>query len=328
VVQQARPILIRRVDADPNPMVRIGEDARTGLTAAPRTLSPKYFYDARGSELFEQITRLPEYYQTRTERAILERIAHDIVDDIRPRALVEFGSGSASKTRVLLDAMRDAGLLRGYGAIEVSESALVASAHDLLDRYPNLRFEGLLEDFQRHVVLPFAGDARLILFLGSTIGNLTPAEAVRFLGGVRESMGPDDGFLIGFDLVKEPALLLAAYDDEEGVTACFNLNVLSVLNRELDGDIDPGDFRHRAVYNADRSRIEMHLVAIRPVRARLTQIDFDLEMDAGETIRTELSHKFTRSSAQRLISRAGLRLSRWDCDARKRFALGLARRIR
>jgi len=307
-------------------MAGIGDDARAGLTASPRTLPPKYFYDARGSALFEQITRLPEYYQTRTERAILERVASDIVGDLGPRALVEFGSGSASKTRVLLDAMRDAGLLRGYGAIEVSESALVSSAHALLARYPGLRFEGLLEDFERHVLLPFEGEPRLILFLGSTIGNLTGSEATRFLGGVREGMGPEDGFLIGFDLVKERALLVAAYDDAEGVTARFNLNVLAVLNRELDGDLDLDDFRHHTIYNEDRSRIEMYLVAVRPVRARLARIDFDVHMEEGERIRTELSHKYTRASAESLVAGAGLRLSRWDCDPRNRFALGLARR--
>jgi len=327
VQQQAQPISIRRVDEDPNPMAGIGDDARVGLMASPRMLRPRYFYDALGSELFEQITRLPEYYQTRTERAILERVASEIVGDLSPTALVEFGSGSATKTRVLLDAMRDHGLPSGYGAVEVSESALVASAHELLDRYPALRFEGLLEDFERHVLLPFEGETRLILFLGSTIGNLTRGEAIQFLHGVREGMGSADGFLIGFDLVKEPARLVAAYDDADGVTARFNLNVLTVLNRELDGDLDLDDFRHRAVYDHDRSRIEMHLVAVRPVRAHLARIDFDFRMEEGETIRTELSHKYTRDSAESLISGAGLRLARWDCDPQNLFALGLARRV-
>lgn len=326
VQQSSDRILIRSGTDAPDPMVGLPHDARTGLAAPPRRLPPKYFYDARGSALFEEITRLPEYYQTRTERRILERVADALVREVEPRALVEFGSGSALKTRVLLDAMRAHGLLEAYGAVEVSESALVEAAQGLAERYPSLELEGVLADFERPVALPFRDRPRLILFLGSTIGNLERDEAVGFLSRVRAQMTPADGFLIGFDLVKDTARLEAAYNDARGVTARFNLNVLRVLNRELDGDFRLDDFEHVAVYDEEKARIEMYLVAKRPVSARLASIALDVRLEEGERIRTELSHKYTADSARALVSAAGLELVRWDTDPGPDFALGLARR--
>jgi len=307
-------------------MAGLARDARVGLTASPRWLPPKYFYDRRGSELFEEITRLPEYYQTRTERGILERVADALVAEVEPRALVEYGSGSARKTRILLDAMHAHGLLEAFGAVEVSESALVASAGALAARYPDIELEGVLADFQRHVFLPFAERPRLILFLGSTVGNLTREEAVGFLRRVRDQMSGADGFLIGFDLVKHPARLEAAYNDSRGVTARFDLNLLRVLNRELGGNFRLDDFEHLAVYDRKRERIEMYLIARRPVVARLRAIDLEVRLEEGERIRTELSHKYTEASVRSLVSEAGLALVRWDTDPGPDFALGLARR--
>lgn len=325
VQQSSDRILIRRARVAPDPIGELAADALAGLAAPPRSLPPKYFYDARGSALFEEITRLPEYYQTRTERRILEEVSAAIVADVEPRALVEFGSGSATKTRILLDAMHDRGLLDAYGAVEVSESALRDAARALARRYPTLELEGVLADFERPVSLPFADRPRLILFLGSTIGNLEPEKAVAFLAGVGEQMSASDGFLIGFDLVKDRARLEAAYNDSRGVTAEFDLNVLRVLNRELAGNFRPGDFEHRAVYDEDEARIEMYLVAKRPVVARLEAIDLDVRLSEGERIRTELSHKYTASSAGALLRDAGLELARWDTDPDGDFGLGLAR---
>lgn len=325
VQQSSGRILIRRAREAPDPMAGLPRDALKGLAAPPRSLPPKYFYDARGSALFEEITRLPEYYQTRTERRILERVADGLVAVVEPRALVEYGSGSATKTRILLDAMRARGLLEAYGAVEVSESALVDAAGALAERYPSLELEGVLADFERPVTLPFADRPRLILFLGSTIGNLEREEAVGFLARVREQMSAADGFLIGFDLVKDPARLEAAYNDAHGVTARFNLNLLRVLNRELEGSFRLEDFEHLAVYDREKARIEMYLVARRPVVARLEAIDLDVRLAAGDRIRTELSHKYTERSARALVADAGLSFARWDTDPGPDFALGLAR---
>lgn len=321
----SRRIEIRRPARIAAPGATLERDVRRGLTAEPKWLPPKYFYDARGSRLFERITGLPEYYQTRTERSILRRITPALVEALEPRALVEFGSGSASKTRVLLDAMAASGGLEGYGAIEVSESALRASARRLVQRYPGLRVIGIVADFERPVPLPFADRPRLILFLGSTIGNLGHDEAVRFLRRIAAGMSAEDGFLIGFDLVKDVARLEAAYDDAEGVTAEFNRNVLRVLNRELDADFDPEAFRHEAFFDPGRSRIEMHLVSERTQVVRFSDLDWDVTFRAGESIRTEISHKYTRTSATGLLREAGLRLARWDPDDEGLFALGLAR---
>ena len=299
---------------------------RRGLTSTPRWLPSKYHYDARGSELFEQITRLPEYYPTRTEKRILERVADEIVAEIMPRALVEYGSGSASKTRVILDAMRRLGVLEGYGAVEVSESALVGSLEALSERYPGLRVEGVIADFESDVELPFAELPRLILFLGSTIGNLTHLQGTEFARGVAARMAPEDGFLVGYDLVKDVALLEAAYNDAAGVTEQFSLNLLRVVNRELEGDLRLEDFRHVAVFNQDEARIEAYLVALRPVRARLAAIDLQLTLEKGERIRTEYSHKYTRDSATRMLEAAGLELVRWETDPDDFFAIALSRR--
>lgn len=319
-------IVVRNLLAESGGPYEIAADARRGLTADPKTLPPKYLYDRRGSELFEEITRLEEYYQTRTERGILVRVAPLVVDRIRPTVLVEFGSGSAFKTRVLLDEMRRAGRLEGYGMLDVSESASRDAAVRLVEDYPDLVIECVITDFEHEQPLPFPGRRRLLAFLGSTIGNFEAEDARAFLGGVAERLQPDDAFLIGFDLVKDVDRLVAAYDDARGVTAEFNRNVLRVLNRELDGDFDPGSFRHHVVYDEERARIEMHLVSARRQTVTLGAIDLEVRFEAGESVRTELSHKYTRRSVEALLEATGLALDLWETDPDSLFALALARR--
>ena len=300
-------------------------DAHAGLSSTPKTLPSKYFYDARGSHLFEMITRLPEYYLTRAETEILERESGRIVEAFRPRVLVEFGSGAARKTRILLDAMLERGLLEGYGPVDVSAEASRNAADALTRDYPHIRVEGVIGDFERPRDLPFAGRPRLMAFLGSTIGNLEPTHATSFLTSIREEMTAADGFLVGFDLVKDIDVLERAYNDEAGVTAKFNLNVLRVLNRELGASFDLDAFRHRAVWNAADSRFEMHLESVVEQVVRIPSIGLDISFAAGETIRTELSHKYTRESAGELLQASGLGLESWCTDRSDRFALALAR---
>jgi len=303
----------------------LARDTRAGLTAEQKYLPPKYFYDARGSELFDRITRLPEYYQTRIESGILRRTAPGLIAALRPRALVEYGSGSAVKTRVLLDAMRAEGLLHGYGPIDVSDRALRDAAQELLATYPDLRVKGVIADFEADMPLPFEGMPRLIAFLGSTIGNLDPAGQVAFANRVRRHMSAADGFLIGFDLTGDVARLERAYDDAEGITAEFNRNVLRVLNRELDADFDPQAFAHRAFYNAQRCRIEMHLVSREAQTVHIGALGLEVTFGPGESIHTENSYKFTRRSVDALLVSAGLRLTQWEVDPDGRFALALGR---
>jgi L-histidine N-alpha-methyltransferase len=303
----------------------LAADTRAGLSANPKTMLPKYFYDAEGSRLFELITELPEYYQTRTERSILAAAARDIIDEFRPAVLLEFGSGSASKTRVLLDAMRDAGTLKGYGSIDVSADASRRAAAALLEEYPDIRVEAVIGDFEHPHDLPFPGDARLILFLGSTIGNLERRDAIAFLKGVAAEMSSEDAFLIGIDLVKDVDTLEAAYNDAAGVTAAFNRNVLHVMNRHLGADFDPAAFEHVAFFNAEQSRIEMHLESARDQTVVLSKLGLAIDLVAGETIRTEVSYKYTRSTAESLLRAAGLRIQRWSTDPDELFAVAIAR---
>ena len=322
---EGRIVLHNRLEDRTSPF-RLAEDALHGLTADPKMIPPKYFYDARGSRLFEAITRLPEYYQTRTERAILDRWAPEVVHDLRPGVLIEFGSGSAAKTRALLDSMRDEGLLHGYGPLDVSADASRRASEALALEYPELRVEGVIGDFERPHDLPFPGRRRLLIFLGSTIGNFTPDRSVTFLRSVAREMTPADGFMIGFDLVKDRATLERAYNDSAGITAEFNLNLLRVMNRELGADFDVGEFEHRAFYNDQETRIELHLVSSRSQTVLLDTIDLVTEFERGESIRTELSHKYTRDSVEKLLGAGGLRLAAWETDSAGRFALALARR--
>lgn len=300
--------------------------AREGLTAQPqRWLSPTYLYDARGSALFEEITQLEEYTPTRAETRLLTRHAEDIAAAVRPVELVELGSGSSTKTRLLLSALRaEVGALR-YAAVDVSRAALEEATEGLRAWGGDwLEVEGVVADFTRGLDRLPRRHPGLVAFLGSTIGNFAPDEQVAFLAEVASCLAADDAFLLGLDLVKDPAALVLAYDDPDGVTAAFDLNVLDVLRRELDAEI-PDVFAHEARWVPEHERIEMHLVAAEDAVLRLPSQDLEVPIAAGESIRTELSSKFTRPRAERLFAEAGLRLERWDAD-RAGFALALLRR--
>jgi L-histidine N-alpha-methyltransferase len=296
-------------------------DVADGLTRDPKELPPKWFYDAHGSELFEEITRLPEYYPTRAEREILLARAPEIAAATKAGTLVELGSGSSEKTRILLAALTG---LKAYVPVDVSESALRGAGSALLADRPGLTIHALVSDFQQGLVLPGTPGPRLLAFLGGTIGNLLPAERAAFLSSVSALLGPGDALLLGTDLVKDEATLVAAYDDAQGVTAEFNKNVLSVLNRELGADFDPDGFDHVARWNASDEWIEMRLRARTPFTVKVRALDLEVPFEAGEELRTEISAKFRKSGVRDELAAAGLNLTQWWTDRAGRFALSLA----
>ncbi|MEU2509094.1 L-histidine N(alpha)-methyltransferase [Streptomyces sp. NPDC007863] len=297
-------------------------DVLHGLTRTPKELPPKWFYDARGSELFEEITRLPEYYPTRAEREILMDRAPEIAAATGAGTLVELGSGSSEKTRFLIDALLPG--LAAYVPVDVSESALTGAAEALLAERPGLHVHALIADFTRSVVLPETPGPRLVAFLGGTIGNLLPEERRTFLRSVREMTAPGDGFLLGTDLVKDESTLVAAYDDAAGVTAEFNKNVLAVLDRELGADANPDDFDHVARWDREREWIEMRLRARHALTVKIPELDLMVEFEKGEELRTEVSAKFRQEGVRAELAEAGFELTRWWTDAEGRFALSLA----
>lgn len=319
VVDRSRPV---------DYLAALAHDVRQGFAGESKELSPKYFYDERGSQLFERITTLPEYYQTRTERGILERLAPELARDFGFSTMIEFGSGSSAKTRVLLDAFTDAGSLERYIPIDVSRDFLVAAAERLSADYEGLAIEAVVGDFNDGLDKIERSGPGLVLFLGGTIGNFYRSDAVAFLARVAAGMRPDDMLLMGVDLVKDPALLHAAYNDSQGVTAEFNRNVLRVINAGLGGEFDPEEFWHYAFYNPDDMRIEMRLVSRCDQQVHIRLLDADVAFREGESILTEISRKFTRSSAESLLGDAGLQLRAWHTDASKLFGLCLASTIR
>jgi L-histidine Nalpha-methyltransferase len=299
-------------------------DAREGLTATPKELPPKWFYDDRGSQLFDEITRLDEYYPTRCERAILAAHASDVAARTKADTLVELGSGTSEKTRLLLDALRDAGTLRRFVPFDVSEQTLCDAAVAIEHEYPGTRVHAVVGDFERHLdQLPRDG-RRIVAFLGGTIGNLVPAVRKQFLATIASGLAPGDAFLLGTDLVKPVPGLLAAYDDARGVTAEFNKNVLAVLNRELDADFDLDAFEHVVRWDADEQWIEMRLRSARAQHVRVAALDLDVDFAAGEEMRTEISAKFTRARVEAELAGAGLRLREWWTDPSGDFALSLS----
>jgi L-histidine Nalpha-methyltransferase len=304
----------------------LAEDVLDGLTRPFKELPPKHFYDARGAELFDQICELPEYYPTRAERAILERTATELAALTNAVELVELGSGTAAKTRVLLDALHTAGTLQRYVPVDVTESMVRDCAEALTEEYPGLRVHGVIGDFERHLDgVPEAIGPRIVAFLGGTVGNFQPGSRRRFLRSIGRLLGPEDHLLMGTDLVKDPGVLEAAYDDEQGVTAEFNLNVLRVLNRELDADFDPDDFDHIALFDTEHEWIEMRLRSRREHTTLVRALDLPVHFDAGEEVRTEISAKFTPERLQSDLSAAGLGLVRWFTDPDDLFALTLSR---
>ncbi|MFB7307148.1 L-histidine N(alpha)-methyltransferase [Streptomyces sp. NPDC056192] len=296
-------------------------DVLHGLTRHPKTLPPKWFYDAHGSELFEEITRLPEYYPTRAEREILVARAPEIAAASGAKTLIELGSGSSEKTRHLLDALPG---LHSYVPVDVSESALRGAAEALLVERPDLSVHALIADFTGELVLPDTPGPRLVAFLGGTIGNLLPDERAVFLKSVRSLLSPGDALLLGTDLVKDEEVLVAAYDDAAGVTAAFNKNVLTVVDRELGADFDPADFDHVALWDRRQEWIEMRLRARRALTVKIPALDLVVPFEAGEGLRTEVSAKFRKEGIRGELATAGLRLTQWWTDSADRFALSLA----
>ncbi|MFJ9123166.1 L-histidine N(alpha)-methyltransferase [Streptomyces sp. NPDC102340] len=297
-------------------------DVQHGLTSSPKTLPPKWFYDARGSELFDEITQLPEYYPTRAEREILIARAHEIAAATGARTLVELGSGSSDKTRHLLDALTD---LTTYVPVDVSESALRGAADTLLAERPALDIHAMVADFTASLELPETPGPRLVAFLGGTIGNLLPDERSAFLTAVRGLLSPGDFFLLGTDLVKDEATLVAAYDDAAGVTAAFNKNVLSVMDRELGADFRPDAFEHVALWNAECEWIEMRLRSTTAQTVKIPALDLEVDFAAGEEVRTEVSAKFRQEGVKAELHDVGLELGHWWTDEEGRFALSLSR---
>jgi L-histidine N-alpha-methyltransferase len=299
-------------------------DARAGLTAEPKHLPPKWFYDARGSVLFEQITELPEYFPTRTERALLERTADAIAITSGADTLVELGSGSSAKTRLLLDAFRRAESLRRYIPQDVSEPALREAMSALAAEYPGLELHGVVGDFTTHLDrLPPDGH-RMVAFLGGTIGNLLPPERAEFLRALRGALRPGEQFLLGTGLVVDPSVLVPAYDDAAGVTAEFNRNVLHVLNRELRADFDVDEFDHKALWDAGNEWIEMRLVARRAMTVTLAELGLTVEFAAGEEMCTEVSAKFRLPGVRAMLGEAGFAVTGTWTDPAERHALTLA----
>jgi L-histidine N-alpha-methyltransferase len=303
------------------------DDVLDGLTRPFKELPPKHFYDARGSELFDRICELPEYYPTRTERAILTEHADTIVEWTGMAELIELGSGTAAKTRVLLDAMDRAGTLHRYVPFDVTESVVRDCASALAGEYPDLHVHGIVGDFERHLgeIPPSEpGRPRVVAFLGGTIGNFLPGARRRFLRGLGSLLGPSDYLLLGTDLVKDIDVLEAAYDDRQGVTAAFNRNMLHVLNRELDADFPTDQFEHVAFFDTEHEWIEMRLRARRACRVRIGALNLEVGFERGEELRTEISAKFTRARVEADYGAAGLDLARWLTDSRRLFALSLA----
>jgi len=302
-------------------------DVRAGLASRPRTLPPKWFYDDRGSELFDEITRLPEYYPTARERAILQAQAATIAARSGADTLVELGSGTSDKTRTLLDAFAASGQLRRFVPFDVSEGVLRWSASHLAERYAGLEVHGVVGDFDHHLGSIPAGGRRLVAFLGGTIGNYEPADRARLLGDLASTLLPGDSLLLGTDLVKDPARLVAAYDDSAGVTAEFNRNVLRVLDRELHADFDPLRWQHRAVWDAEQEWIEMRLRAVGRQAVEIDDLGLALVFSDGEEIRTEISAKFRREKVAAELAAAGFDLAGWMTDPAGDFALSLAFRL-
>ena len=307
----------------------LANDVLDGLTKPFKELAPKHFYDARGSELFEQICELPEYYPTRTELQILRDHAAEIIAGTEAGELVELGAGASDKARVLLDAMRSAGNLRRYVPLDVSQSVVESAARTLIDQYPGLQVHGVVGDFERHLehVPPTDGAPRLVALLGGTIGNFPPGTRRAVLGKIAGLLSAGDRLLLGTDLVKDPQVIEAAYNDAAGVTAEFNRNLLHVLNRELDADFAPDSFAHVAFYDRRHEWMEMRLRATRACSVLVGDLDLRVEFAAGEELRTEISAKFTPERVAADLEAAGLELERWYTDADALFGVSLARPV-
>lgn len=318
------PVTVRRLSPPSDHRAELASDVRKGLSLDPKALPSKYFYDERGSLLFEDITRLPEYYLTRAETEILETSADTIIEQIRPAEIIELGSGYSVKTKLLIDAMRRAGTGATYVPIDISEGALKEAARHLCTYYPWLAIEGLVGDFFSDLDLVPRRGRRLVTFLGSTIGNFDLETRLRFFGAIRRVLERGDGLLLGVDLVKSIPTLIAAYDDSAGVTAEFNKNMLHVLNDELGADFPIDDFEYFARWNPHFECVDMGLRATRSMVVRIASLDLTIAFEAGEELHNEVSCKFRFETIGRELASAGLNIVGWHTDARNRFAVALA----
>jgi L-histidine N-alpha-methyltransferase len=300
-------------------------DVRAGLTASPKALPSKWNYDERGSELFEEITQLDGYYPTRAERSILRAAAGQIAAATGARTLVELGAGAADKTRLLLDALRARGTLASFVPVDVSEAALIEAARRVGEEYPGLSVTAVVSDFEEYLGLPRDhSGARLVAFLGSTIGNLLPGQRAAFLASLRSRLRPGDAFLLGTDLVKDPAVLVAAYDDPAGVSAEFSKNILSVLNAALGADFDPDAFGRVVVWDPGHEWIEVRLRSLRDQVVTLPEIDLVAEFAEGEEMRTQVSAKFRRDGVAAELAAGGFAMRSWWTDDGAQFGLSLS----
>ena len=299
-------------------------DVCDGLQSSPKSLPPKWFYDSVGSDLFDQITRLPEYYPTRAEAEILRARSAEIAAVTAADTLVELGSGTSEKTRLLLDALRQGGSLRRFVPFDVDASILSQAGTAIQQEYPGVEIAAVCGDFEKHLAEIPSGGRRLFAFLGSTIGNLQPGVRSEFLAGLASALHPGDSLLLGTDLVKDIGRLVRAYDDAAGVTAQFNRNVLEVVNRELDADFDVDAFRHVAIWNSDEERMEMSLQVDQPQKVYVRALDLAVEFAAGEQMLTEVSCKFRPEKVHAELAAAGLRRTRWWTDAAGDFGLSLS----
>ena len=317
------PVTVTRLAPPADFHALIAADVRSGLTAAKKSLPSKYFYDGHGSKLFEAITELDEYYLTRVETGLLQAQADRIFSTTEATTIVELGSGSSEKTRILIAAMERVTGGTHYMPVDISEDAVAWAAEALRGDFPALSIDGMVGDFMEELHLIPPGDCRLISFLGSTLGNFTIAEQSSFLAEVRLSMAPDDHFLIGLDLVKSPDILIPAYDDAAGVTAQFNRNVLRVINANLDADFDPDGFDHIVRWNEEHRRIEAYLRASRPMVAHIKALDLVVSIEQDEEVHTEISAKFDRPHLEEIFASAGLGLSDWVTDPQGWYALAV-----
>jgi len=320
----AHPAAIPVPEAEPDSLKVMAADVGRGLSGSPKELPCRYLYDDVGGALFDAITALPEYYLTRAETEILSAHATEVIERTRPEFLVELGAGSCSKTRILLDAARRSGRLRGFVPFDISRSSLDRVAQELVDAYPGLAIHAIVGDFVSQLeIVPRLG-RQLVMFLGSTIGNLADDECGLFLRRIRSMLEPDDAFLVGVDLVKDESILVAAYNDAQGVTARFNLNLLARLNRELQADFDLDAFSHVARYNPQKSQMEIYVQSQKSQVVSIPGAGLCVMFRRGELVRTEISRKFTRRQVEALLGAARMRLTGWYTDTENRFAVGLA----
>jgi L-histidine N-alpha-methyltransferase len=322
--QQVQELRVERCLPEGFLAAALRADVQAGLTAPAKTLPPKWFYDERGSELFEKITQLDEYYPTRAERAILRAAAPQIAAAAGAETLVELGAGAADKTRLLLDAMRQAGGLRSFVPVDVSETALIEASQRVLDAYPGLAVTAVVSDFEEHLGLPDGSGRRLVAFLGGTIGNLLPDQRAAFLASLRARLAPGDSFLLGTDLVKDPQVLVEAYDDPAGVTAAFNKNILLVLNASLGANFDAAAFEHVAVWDPGAEWIEMRLRSLQPQVVTVPAVGLTVEFADGEEMRTEVSAKFREAGVRAELAAAGFEMRSWWTDPAGQFGLSLS----